>query len=509
MRYVCGIVMFALCFTGPASAQEPTHRELLAAFEKQLKATAATAGPSIACVVVSRSDRYPKPKAPADTPGTLGTFDAKEFLKDNPSLERATLAKYLDLSDPRSIPDHGYAGGVVIDSSGLVLTPYHVIDKATKVYVFLPGGVGSYADIRAADARSDLAVLKLINPPPKLTAIKFADVRLRDLGDQKATVFAGKLVVLMANPYSSNFRLDQPSAAFGSITAIRDPISPPANSSFEMGTIKNYYKFGPLLEHDIKPNGGVTGGALVNLSGELVGLTTATVAVYDRQIGPGYAIPADDHFRRITDVLRKGEEVEYGFLGVSAPTEQPIGIRIGSVMPGQPAALAQIRSDDIITRIGGHPARTYEDLLLHVGCALAGAKVKVSIRRGREDREVEVTLAKYKHELPFIASVRPEPVFGLRVEYGSLLAQKNTGPRESPVVVPAGVWVREVIPDSPAATRFKTLGDDPTRWLITRVNGATVSAPSEFYNAAKGQDKVKLTLIDPSDPTREKELTLP
>jgi hypothetical protein len=76
-------------------------------------------------------------------------------------------------------------------------------------------------------------------------------------------------------------------------------------------------------------------------------------------------------------------------------------------------------------------------------------------------------------------------------------------------VVPAGVWVREVIPDSPAATKFKTLGDDPTRWLVTKVNGVSVTAPTEFYSAAKGQDRVKLIIIDPADPTREKELTLP
>ena len=110
---------------------------------------------------------------------------------------------------------------MVIDSAGLILTPYHAIDGATKIYVFLPGGMGSYADIHAADARCDLAVLKLINPPPKMKPIKFAEVRIARVGSERATVFAGKLVVLMANPYLSNFRLDSPSAAFGSITNIR------------------------------------------------------------------------------------------------------------------------------------------------------------------------------------------------------------------------------------------------------------------------------------------------
>src|SRR5690242_13713359 len=149
MRLACGLLLLACCAVPGAPAQEPAPRELLEAFQKQLAATAATAGPSVACVVVSRSDRYPRP-AKDNSPGRLGGFDAKEFLKGKPTPERLALAKSLDLSDPRSIPEHGYAGGVVIDSSGLVLTPYHVIDGATKVYVFLPGGAGSYADIHAA-----------------------------------------------------------------------------------------------------------------------------------------------------------------------------------------------------------------------------------------------------------------------------------------------------------------------------------------------------------------------
>jgi serine protease Do len=70
------------------------------------------------------------------------------------------------------------------------------------------------------------------------------------------------------------------------------------------------------------------------------------------------------------------------------------------------------------------------------------------------------------------------------------------------------VCVRELVPDSPAAARFKTLGDAPTRWLITRVNGVAVSTPAAFYKAAKGQASVRLNLIDPNDRST-RELTIP
>ncbi len=495
-------------------AQEPTRRELLDAFEKQLKQVATTAGPTIACIVVSRSDQYPKPAG--DTPGKLGAFNPKEFLKIDPSVERSKLAKQLDLADIDLIPDHGYSGGVVIDPSGLVLTLYHVIEGATKIYVFLPGGGGSYADIWAADARSDLAVLKLIQPPPGLKAIRIAEVNLGGAREEKPTLFPGKLVALLANPYSSTFGIQQPSIAPGSITNIRQRIAPPLPrpGEFQPQVPKqdSYYKFGFLLEHDIRLNAGISGGILTNLEGELVGLTSATAVVYNnREIGPGFAIPADEGFRRIVDVLRNGEEVEYGFLGVilrSGATE----IVLDKLTAQGPAAISGLRPGDIIVKINGHNTENYEDLLLHIGQALAGGKVKITaIQRDGREHDFEVTLAKFRHDRPFIASAQPVPVFGLRVDHGSILSQQLTGnARIEASGVPPGVSVRELSPNSAAETQFKTLGLTPNAWLITQVNGNPVSNPQEFYKHAKGQEKVKLTVIDPTELNpRPREITLP
>jgi serine protease Do len=517
----CVLLIATILSPAPAAGQEPTRRQLLDAFEKQLAETAAKAGPGVACVVVSRSEHYPKAADAGGTPGKLGSFDPKEFLKADPTLERARLAKSLDLADARSIPDHGYAGGVVIDSAGLVLTLYHVIEGATKVYVHLPGGVGSYADIHAADARSDLAVLKLIDPPAKgLTPIKFADVRTRDRGLDRATVFPGKLVVLLANPYSPNFRMDRPGAAFGAITNVRyrlpspqpDPDRKDGGTPTAAEKLASYYKCGMLFEHDVRVNGGVTGGALVNLDGELVGLITATAVVYNREIGPGYAIPADENFRRLVEVLKRGEEIEHGFLGVPLPgTNTAVPIRLEGVTPNGPAENAGLRAGDVITHINGHPAETFDDLILHIGTGLAGSKVKVRVSRFREALDLEVTLAKFNNDRPYVASVRPEPVFGLRVDFGSTRPVALAGGRgfNPPQGIPPGVWIREVVADSPAATKFKALGEKPEDWTVVKVNDAEVSTPGEFYKAARGLDKVKLTLRNPQPPGREREMVLP
>ncbi|MBA4188812.1 MAG: hypothetical protein C0467_12505 [Planctomycetaceae bacterium] len=506
MRVHCGLALLAVCagLGTHARGDEPKYVDLLAAVQKQLKDTVATAGPSIATIVVSRSEHYPK-AGPADTPGKLGGFDPKEFMKTDPGIERARLARSLDLSDVNSIAEHGYAGGVVIDAEGYVLTPYHVIDGAKRVYVFLPGGVGSYADIHAADARADLAVLKLISPPAKIQAIKFADVRTLPIGEKKATVFTGKLCVLMTNPYSSTFGLGQPTAGFGSITSVR--FKPLAKENRP----GRYAEYGTLLEYDIKPNAGVTGGVLMNLDSEMIALTNAAALAWGNEIGPGYAMPADGNFRRVVDVLRKGEEIEYGFLGVTLGRGR-MGVGVDQPTPNGPAAAAGIETGDEIIRVNGVPIEGFDDLLMQVGSALAGSRVKITVMRFGRQLEKDVTLAKYRHEQPFIASARPEAVFGLRVDYGSILSQQlDIGLRPNGNGMPQGVCVREITASSPAATRFKTLGDNPTRWLITHVDGKAVATPAEFYKAAKGQEKekVKLTLIDPTEASTRRELTLP
>jgi serine protease Do len=502
MRIVGACFLVSLALIPAIPAAEPTEPELLAAVEKQLKAANEKAGPCVACVVVSKSDRYPKMSV-QDQPGKLGRFDKEAFLKAFPDQKR--LAVSLDLEDPHNITDHGFACGVVIDPAGLILTPYHVVEGAAKVYVHLPGQGGSYADIHAADSRYDLAVLKLINPVAGLTAIKFGEVRLREQYGKPATIAKGKLTILLANNYLPDSPVNKPVAALGSVTGFYKP-SPSRNEPIS----DSYYFYGPLIAHDAKLNTGIDGAALLNLNGELIGLTTSTPTLTGER-GPSYAFPADEYFRNVVEVLRKGEEVEYGYLGVRGPLEEQRGMKFERVMPRGPAAKAGMDERHLLMQVNGLPTTTYTELLLRIGLALAGTKVKLTILDRGQEREVTVTLGKFAHKQPFIASVRPEPVFGLRVEYSSILAQREAlDARLLGNGVSAGVCIREIIPDSPAAAAFKKLPGNTEKWLITHVNGMAVDSPAEFYKAAKGQKSIKLTVQDPTEVTpRDKEVTLP
>lgn len=508
MRTLSGFLALATLALGvaPGRTDEPTQRDLLEAIERHLKAAHEAAGPAVACVVVSRSDKYPRAAKAPDHPGQLGGFDLREFLKAEPS--KIDLARQLDLSDPRGIPDHGCTGGVVIDAAGFVLVNYHSIEGATKVYVHLPGEKGSYADIHAADARSDLAVLKLIAPLPGLKAIKLGQVRLSSSVDNRnTTVPPGKLVVLMANAYSAGFSLDRPSAGLGSVSNIRRRSSSRSGALPQTEILnRSIYNYSPILEFDARVATGMSGAALLNLDGELIGLTTTTAGVGGEN-GAGYALPLDVNLRRVIETLRRGEEVEYGFLGVLLD-EAVSGVAIRKATPFGPADVARISAGDRIVAINDQPINTFPDLLLHVGSAQAGTKIRVRLvdLRGRQ-RDVDVTLAKFKSDTPFIASVRPAPVFGLTVDYSSMLAQMlGDSAREG---VPVGVVIRELVSDSPAATKFKTLGDH-SRWVITKVNATPVPTPADFYKATKQKQSLKLTIIDPTEmPLRTREVTLP
>jgi len=160
-----GLVVAAFSVvSGHPADEKPAPSDVVRALDAAAQKAIKEAEASIACVLVTRSDIYKKKfhsLLPADNPGELGGFPWRK----QPGIADGQDAneKY-DLSQPAAIPET-YGGGVVIDDKErLVLTLYHVVRDATKVYVRLPGKKGSYADIHAADPRSDLAVLRLLDP---------------------------------------------------------------------------------------------------------------------------------------------------------------------------------------------------------------------------------------------------------------------------------------------------------------------------------------------------------
>lgn len=473
-----------------ADDERPLPREVIV-LEQTVQQAIERAEPSIACIAVSRSERYREfePTNANPIPGRLGKFDARIYRND----PRANVALQLDLSLPDHVPE-SYGSGVVIDASGLVLTNYHVVRDATKIFIRLPNRIGCYADVHAADARADLAVLRMLDMPRNVTALPLGDgSKLRK----------GSWIISLANPFSAGFRDGSPSAAWGIVSNLRRRAPVPGDQAIRIEQrIRRLSEFSTLIQTDARLNLGCSGGALINLEGELVGLTTSIAALVGGETAGGYAVPIDAEIAKIIEVLRQGREVEYGFLGVSVAPPSPFvtetrGISLNGVTPGSPAANAGLRENDVILKINNKPIREYDDLFLHIASALAGSEIEVEAMRNGQVRKVVVTLAKFSHPLTSIASNRGPSVHGLRVDYTSVLL--DGGQRQFPHL-PTGVLLRELEPGSIAETKLKPLLEGNARWIITKLNGQPVSTPAEFFRIADKAKRIELTLVDPTRP---------
>jgi serine protease Do len=483
-----------------AGGDERPARRLLA-LEQEFKDVVKQAEPSVVCILVSRSDAYSKlfhDSPPVDNPGKLGSFDPRKPVASkaagasNAWSELPPEYRKYDLADPRTVPE-AFGSGVVIEGGELlILTAYHVIRDATKIYVRLPGGKGSYADIHAADPRSDLAVLRLLN---------------QDLRPLKAITFGnggrlekGQFVVSLTNPYTAGFRDSGATMAWGIISNIRLRAAPWPWEEEERSPDhpQALYLNSTLLQTDVPLSLGCSGGALMNLKGEMIGLTTARAAVSGSELAGGFAVPVDGATKRIIDKLRQGLEVEYGFLGVqhqNSPTREE-GVYVTALVPGSPAQMAGLQPPYCIESINGIHLRNYDDLYVTVASLLAGTEARLAVR-GRPE-PLTVTLAKSLVRGKIIASRKPEPVRGIRVDHTSVLFLQQDrrgaffGRQES---IHPGVIVREVQPESRAAPYLKV--NDVITSIKVRGSDVPVNSPAEFYReVAKvgAREPLELTL---------------
>jgi serine protease Do len=496
MRDLPRLLFLVLILIPAPAARADEARAGLAALQEAVRNTVRDAGPSVACIYVSRSPAYHRARywgvAPAeDATGHLGRFDAAAAAKKVPAdaPNRARILRTIrdhDLSSRAAVPE-SYGSGVVVDKSGLILTNAHVVKHATKVYVRLPGGRGSWADIHASDPRSDLAVLRLLDKVPGLKAPQLGD------GEK---VRNGDFIIALCNSFAPGFRDGESTAKWGMVSALRAQAPGDLNEMQRHARHKiTLHHYGTLIQTDAAVAQGCSGGILLNLAGKVVGLTTALANVRGGESAGAQAVPLDEDTCRIIEVLKRGEEVEYGFLGVVLTGDRRWGggAWIAQISPASPASRAGLQPEDRILAINGKPVRDSKDLFLLLGMNLAGRTAKVEIKQGHGGgrRTLDIKLAKFYVPGPVIASRRPPARGGLRVDYLSILSQSNPFGlwRRVP---PEGVIVREVISGS-AADKAHLQPDK----IITHVDGEPVKCPADYYRVMeKAKGRVELTVLD-------------
>ena len=403
-----------------AQGQDLPGPEAAAALESALTAVIARTAPSVVAIARVRKEK----------PGEVFNL---EFRPD-PFGRRTVPPIAVAPTDPEFLPNE-YGTGVAIDRQGLILTAYHVLAPDSDYYVTTHQRKVYTAQIKAADPRSDLAVL----------AIETGDLVPIPFGDA-AQLRRGQFVVALGNPHAIA-RDGQASASWGIVANLnrKAPLAPEASDSPGRRTL---HQFGTLIQTDARLSLGTSGGPVVNLRGEMVGLSVALAAVAGYEPAAGYAIPIDATFRRVIDTLKQGREVEYGFLGVRPMNlrAQEVrdghrGARVQTVVPGTPADRFGIRQDDVITAVSGKPIDGSDGLMLEVGRLPAEARIRFTVLRDSALVEIPGCFVAQGNVMPLPADVSDreaallEPfscvVNGVRVsriELGDTVAIFGAGP---------------------------------------------------------------------------------
>jgi serine protease Do len=208
-------------------------------------------------------------------------------------------------------------------------------------------------------------------------------------------------------------------------------------------------------------------------------LTTMAASPAGFDAMAGYAIPMDKLGRRNVETLKEGKEIEYGLLGIKA--DNGYTNHVGEVQPNSPAFLGELQMGDEIIAVNDVRVYDFDTLVLAVNAYSAGDTVRLKIRRGEETIERSIVLAKVAVDGEIIATNRPKPWRGLRVDYTSALNSLTFGPMLDSALT--GVVVAEVEEGSRAAASGLKKGQ-----VIRKVGDQNVRSPRDFAQAVTSLD---------------------
>ena len=407
-----------------------------------------------------------------------------------------------DPTSPEFLPNQ-YFTGVVIDRAGMIVTTYHTLGDPAKndYYVWVRRkpykvvAVERAEKVMAGDPWTDLAVLR----------IKAQDLIPMPLGDA-GKLKKGMIVIGLGNPYAIA-RDGEVSATWGIISNLRRQAAPRPKTLPNQTVRETLHHFGTLIQTDAKLNLGTSGGALINLRGEMIGLLTSQAALYGYEKSAGYAIPVDAMFRRTLKTLKAGKKVQVGFLGV-APEDLElawrrqghVGAKVEQVVPGTPAARAGLVGGDIITHVNQQPVENRSELFRQLGQLPVKAKVALRVERGttlqRAGRQLTlraVLSKKYVESTRPAYAQEPDTVWrGLQVDYGTALPPEvfqQHGHKLDPEGCVAIVAVE-------TGSASWNAGLRPGEF-INHVGSKRISTPEEFWQVVSQQTgpvRVQLTV---------------
>jgi len=279
----------------------------------------------------------------------------------------------------------GSGSGFVVDDQGHILTNEHVVRDAARIEVTLADGLKVPAEVRGRDTLNDIALLKVDAPADRLRPVL--------LGDSTA-LRVGQTAVAIGNPFGFTRTL-----TVGVVSGLGRPIEDAGRRPLL-----------DMIQTDAAINPGNSGGPLLNLRGEVIGITT----LIDRsQLSVGFAVPINTAMQ-IMPSMKAGQRVARPWLGIAGVALSPLiaeqfklgvdqGILVREAVPGGPADQAGIKggtvddpaSGDVIRSIDGRPVLRVADLVASIDPRTVGERVTVTIVRGGAEQAIQVTLGEY------------------------------------------------------------------------------------------------------------------
>ena len=274
--------------------------------------------------------------------------------------------------------ERGLGSGVIVESNGTILTNNHVVDGATQVKVDLPDKRTFTAKVVGTDPASDLAVLK----------IEADNLPTLALGDSDK-VRVGDVVLAVGNPLG-----------------LRQTVTSGIISAKGRQTGLSDGSFEDFLQTDAPINHGNSGGALVNVNGELVGINSQILSPSGGSIGLGFSIPSNMAKSVMAQLLKDGK-VHRGMLGVgiqdvtsdlanSFGLKEVRGVLINSISPNSPAAKAGIKQGDVIVSFNGAKINDGNELRNRVAQTAPNSEATVGIVRSGDEQSFKVTLTEFQ-----------------------------------------------------------------------------------------------------------------
>lgn len=272
-------------------------------------------------------------------------------------------------------PSVSLGSGVIVSRSGYILTNNHVVEAADQIEVALPDGRKAEAQVIGADPETDLAVLKIALPT--LPAISFGKAEQLRVGDA---------VLAIGNPFGVG-----QTVTMGIISAL-------GRNHLGLNTFENF------IQTDAAINPGNSGGALVDAAGNLIGINTAIYSRSGGSMGIGFAIPVSTA-RQVMDQLISAGTVTRGYIGIEPQDVTPElaeafglprrdGVIVAGVVRGGPAALAGLKTGDIVIAINGESLSDTPTMLNRIAQLAPGTQAKLTVLRARREMQINVRIAK-------------------------------------------------------------------------------------------------------------------